>query len=339
MTARAAGGGDGFLLRNTAIATPLALAPMVGLSHSAMRSLVLELGGIGLLFTEMLSARGLPHDNARISPLLARSAAERPLIYQIFLADEQPIDAAVARLESLDADGIDLNLGCPAPQLRRCGSGGFLAEDRQLVDRIVTRIRRATTLPISAKIRLGRTLDKPKLIGFSRMLADAGVDMLTVHGRLHGEKFCRPARWEWISHVKQAVSVPVLANGGIFSVADARRCLEQSGADGLMLGRGACIRPWLAAEIAAAVYKRPVTGRTWGLDQIYFRFVELLGERFQPERQLGRLKQFSQYYARSFTFGHQLASLVQTSNTMAEAVVRARDFFSGTEECEHPVEL
>lgn len=322
----------GFTVRGLTVPIPLALAPMVGLSHSASRSLFLEMGGIGLLFTEMLAAKRLPHDNAQISPMLVKSSVEKPLIYQIFLSDEQPIGAAVARLEALGADGIDINLGCPAPQLRRSGSGGFLAEDRQLVAKIVRQIRNVTSLPVSAKIRLGRDLDREKLTGFCRMLADSGIDMLTVHGRLHGEKFCRPARWEWIGYVKQAVNIPILANGGIFHVADARRCLELSGADGLMIGRGAFERPWIFAEIASAVYGMHGNGKTFTREGLYFRFVELLEARFRPERRLGRLKQFTHYYARSFTFGHQLASLIQTSNNMEEAVARAADFFNRTAE-------
>jgi tRNA-dihydrouridine synthase len=276
----------------------------------------------------MLAAKRLPHENAAISPMLVRSEAEKPLIYQIFLADATHLQPALAKLEAMNADGIDINLGFPAPQLRRSGSGGFLAEDRSQVKAIVAGLRRATTLPVSAKIRLGRTLDKDNLIGFCRMLEDEGVDLLTVHGRLHDEKFCRPPRWDWIGLVKQAVGIPVLANGGIFTVDDARRCLEMSGADGLMIGRGGVERPWLFRDIACAIYGNRSEMRSFTRQEIFFRFVELLEARFRVERRLGRLKQFTHYFARSFTFGHQLASSVQTSNNMEEAVERAGLFFS-----------
>jgi len=324
----------GLRIRNLTVSVPLVFAPMVGLSHSACRSLLLEIGGVGLLYTEMLAAKRLPHDNEQHSPMLVRSRQEKPLFYQIFLSDDAPVEPALARLEAMGADGVDINLGCPAPQLRRRGAGGFLAEDRKLVARIVGKIRQTTELPFSAKIRLGRTLDQAGLTDFCRMLEDLGVDLLTVHGRLHGEKFCRPPRWEWIGHVKRAVGIPVIANGGIFSVDDARRCLSLSGADGLMLGRGALEDPWLFAEIASAVYGMERTSREMSRQRVFFRFVELLEERFREERRLGRLKQFTHYFARSFTFGHQLASSVQTSNNMSEAVERAARFFSQTESCE-----
>lgn len=324
----------GLRIRSLSVSVPLALAPMVGLSHSATRTLLLEAGGVGLLFTEMLAATRLPQDNPDISPMLVRSPREKPLFYQIFLSDDKPIAPAVAKLESLGADGLDINLGCPAPQLRRTGSGGFLAEDRALVQKIVGGLRNATTMPFSAKIRLGRTLDESKLLDFCRMLEDLGIDMLTVHGRLHGEKFCRPPRWDWIGRVKRAVTIPVLANGGIFRVADARRCLELSGADGLMIGRGGMERPWLFADIAAELYGQEQDKPFAARQEMYFRFVELLEQRFGAERRLGRLKQFTQYFARCFTFGHQLASSVQGSNNMDEAVEKAALFFSLTDACE-----
>jgi tRNA-dihydrouridine synthase len=341
---------------NLTISPPLALAPMVGLSHSALRTLTLRLGGVGLLFTEMLSVTRLPQENASVSPFLVRYPEERPLFYQLFVAPGQDVVPAVERLHQLDAQGIDLNLGCPAPNLRKQGAGCFLTDDPEQVRDLVARLRRLTGLPVSAKIRLGAGLDEGRLLDFCRMLEGEGVDLLSVHGRLHGEKFCRRPRWDWIGKVKSALRIPVLANGGIFSVEDAERCLELSGADGLMLGRGAVTRPWLFADIAAKVYGLPVAptplvpyssiscsfykklscerhlSRSSGLgyEEIYFQFVDLLA-RFRPERRLGRLKQFTHYYGQNFTFGHHLAIAVQTSGSVEQAVERAHHFFRGIE--------
>ena len=196
---------------------------------------------------------------------------------------------------------------------------------------LLARLRRATNLPLSAKIRLGDKLDRRALADLCRILTGEGVDLLTVHGRLHGEKFCRRPHWDWIGKVKDMVSIPVLANGGIFSVDDARECLRLSHADGLMLGRGAVWRPWLFADIGQEIYGilpgRPGLSRK----EIYCRFIELLMERFAKERQLGRLKQFTPYFAGTYAFGHHLATAVQTSTTMEQAVQRANDFFAGSE--------
>ena len=311
-------------LQSCSIYPPLALAPMVGLSHSALRLLILELGGIGLFFSEMLSVLKLPTENEQISPFLSRTPAERPLFYQIFTGAGQNVLPAIERLRTLNAQGIDLNLGCPAPAIKKLGAGSFMGLD--LIKETVGTIRNATSLPLSAKIRLGKNLDEKKLVTFCQMLEDEGVDLLTVHGRLHGEKFCRKVRWDWIAKVKRAVSVPVIANGGIFSVADAEKCLQQSCADGLMIGRGAAIRPWIFREIAQNIYGMEKAERP-SLSEIYFRFVELLIERFQPERRLGRLKQFTHYYAENFAFGHHLATAVQNANNIEEAVESAGKFF------------
>ncbi|MBU1234635.1 MAG: tRNA-dihydrouridine synthase family protein [Proteobacteria bacterium] len=303
---------------------PLALAPMVGLSHSALRLLILELGGIGLFFSEMLSVTRLPIENETVSPFLCRTKAESPFFYQIFVAPGQDILPAVDRLHALNAQGIDLNLGCPAPVLRKQGAGSYMSLD--FIKKTVACLRQATSLPVSAKIRLGKMLDEKALVAFCRMLEDEGVDLLTVHGRLQGEKFCRKARWDWIGKVKRAVEIPVLANGGIFTVEDARKCLDQSGADGLMIGRGAVCRPWLFADIARSLYGIDIVPEP-SMREIYLRFIGLLTERFFPERRLGRLKQFTYYYAQNFRFGHHLASAVQNSNSLEEASDRAAAFF------------
>ncbi len=313
-------------VRDLTLSPPLALAPMVGLSHSALRTLALELGGVGLLFTEMLSVGRLPQENASVSPFLLRYPEERPLFYQLFVSPGQDVVPAVERLHQLGAQGVDLNLGCPAPNLRRQGAGCALTDDREQVRHMVVMLRAATSLPLSAKIRLGASLNEEKLLDFCRMLEGEGVDLLSVHGRLHKEKFCRRPRWEWIGKVKSALKIPVLANGGIFTVEDARQCLDLSGADGLMIGRGAACRPWLFSEIAREIYGLPCPPSTLSLPEIYFRFAQLL-ERFRPERRLGRLKQFTHYYGQNFTFGHHLASAVQTSASVEQACERAHQFF------------
>ena len=306
------------------ITPPLALAPMVGLSHSALRILILELGGIGLFFSEMLSVKRLPNEHEIISPFLCRTPEESPFFYQIFAGPNQDIIPSIERIHSLNAQGIDLNLGCPAPSLRRLGAGSFTPPDE--VGKTIRTLRAATHLPISAKIRLGSTLDENKLLGFCKMLEQEGLDMLTVHGRLQGEKFCRHPRWDWIGKVKKAIQIPVFANGGIFSVEDAKRCLELSNADGLMLGRGAVCKPWLFANIAKDVYSFE-SMITPDKKDVYFRFIELLKERFFPERRLGRLKQFTHYYSLNYPFGHHLATGIQNSKTLEDAVETAKQFF------------
>lgn len=318
------------------LSPPVALAPMVGLSHSALRSLLLQRGGIGLLFTEMLAARRLPHDNALISPLLRTSDGERPLFYQLLVSSVEEVGPAVDKVHRLGGDGIDLNLGCPAPLVRRQGGGAALVEDEERLRTILATLRKQTTLPLSVKIRLGPHGDVPALRRRCRFLVDEGVDLITIHARLDGEKFCRRPRWEVVGEVAPDLPVPVFVNGGIFSVDEARRSLQLSGAAGLMIGRGAVSRPELCAAIADELYGWRSQVEPWRPEETYFRFYGLLEERFAPERRLGRLKQFTTYFAAPLPFGHGLASAVQASRTMAEARDRAQNFFQkSTENASH----
>ena len=318
-------------LKGLEISPPLFLAPMAGLTHSALRRLIIEQGGIGLLSTEMLSSARLPSESPQLSPYLVRSVQETPLSYQLLVSREEEVAPAIAKLHTLGAEAIDLNLGCPAPTVRRMGAGSRLMEEPALVQGLVAAARKQTSLPLTAKIRLGEALDEEKLRDFCLMLEGEGVDLLSVHARLRGEPFVRKPRWPWVGKVKGWVNIPVVANGGIFSVEEARTCLAQSGADGLMIGRGAAIRPWIFAELAHGVYGLGPEVGPVNKPAIYLRFIELLEESFLPERRLGRLKEFSHYFAKNYPFGHSLASAIQSSATVAEARERALVFFAKNE--------
>jgi tRNA-dihydrouridine synthase B len=314
-------------IRNLQISPPLILAPMAGLTHSALRQIVLSFGGVGLLSTEMLAAKRLPSENPRISPYLIRTALEKPLSYQLLISSAGEMAPAIEVLHTLNADAIDLNLGCPAPAVGRSGAGISLMERPEDVRSLVAEARKRTTLPLSAKIRLGLELDERKLRDFCTMLEEEGIDMLSVHARLKKESFDRRPRWEWVARVKDWLTIPVIANGGIFSIQDAEDCLRVSRADGLMLGRGAVTRPWLFAEIARDVYGCSVAKPAVSLQKVYVTFLELIAEHFRPERRLGRLKEFTHYFAKNYQFGHLLATRVQSSTSVDEARERAGIFF------------
>ncbi len=231
------------------------------------------------------------------------------------------------KLHKLQADAIDLNMGCPVRNIRNSGGGSMLMEQPENARRIVREARRGTQLPISAKIRLGADLDGKTLRDFCAMLEDEGIDMLSVHARLKKEPFARRPRWEWIPRIKEWLRIPVIANGGIFTVQDAKDCLRVSGADGLMLGRGAVVKPWLCAEIAREVYGCSIAEPVVFLPDVYGSFIELINDLFMPERRLGRLKEFTHYFARNYQFGHLLSSRIQGSKSVEEAQERANIFF------------
>lgn len=300
---------------------------MAGLTHSALRQILSGFGGVGLLSTEMLSAKRLPSESPRVSPYLIRTDLEKPLSYQLLISAADEMAPAIEALHKLKADAIDLNMGCPAPAVGRLGAGIRLMEQPDEVRRMVAEARKLTSLPLSAKIRLGIELDEQKLRDFCTMLEDEGIDMLSVHARLKKESFARRPRWEWIAKIKEWINIPVIANGGVFSVQDAEDCLRVSCADGLMIGRGAVTRPWLFAEIARDVYGCKIEDSAVSLPVVYGNFIDLLNELFRPEHRLGRLKEFTHYFAQNYKFGHLLATRVQSSNSVEEARERAAIFF------------
>lgn len=314
-------------IRDLKIDPPLLQAPMAGLTHSALRQIFSGFGGVGLLSTEMLWAKRLPTENVRISPYLISTVSEKPLSYQLLVSSDREIVPAMDTLHRLKADAVDLNMGCPHWSVGKSGSGFALMEQPENARRIVKEARKHTPLPLTAKIRLGADLDEEVLKNFCTMLEDEGVDMLTVHARLKKESFARRPRWEWITRIKGWVGIPVVANGGIFTVRDARDCLGVCGADGLMLGRGAVIKPWLFAEIAREIYGCDIAGPIVFLPALYTTFIDLINGLYRPERRLGRLKEFTYYFARNYPFGHQLSSRIQSSHSVEEARERAAVFF------------
>ena len=319
-------------IRNLLINPPLLLAPMAGLTHSALRRIMIDFGGVGLLSTEMLSAKRLPAENPRISPYLIRTERESPLSYQLLTSTDQEIGRAIDALHAFKADAVDLNMGCPSTAVSKFGAGVMLMERLDETRRIVAETRKRTALPLSAKIRLGSDADSGKLKTFCSMLEGEGIDMLTVHARFKHESFARKPRWAYIAEIKECIKIPVIANGGIFSVEDAGKCLRVSGADGLMLGRGAVIRPWLFSEIARTVYCIDIPKPAVSLPDVYTAFIEALNEDYRPIYQLGRLKAFTHYFSRNYKFGHSLACKVQSSSSMDEARERAGTFFANSKQ-------
>ena len=323
-------------IRNLRIDPPLFLAPMAGLTHSALRRTICSFGGVGLLSTEMLSAKRLPTENPLISPCLIRTEMESPLSYQLMTSSEKEIAPAIEKLHAFKADAIDLNMGCPSTAVGKLGAGVTLMERPEEVRRIVAEARKLTALPLTAKIRLGLDLDNGKLKSFCSMLEDEGIDMLSVHARFRHESFARKPHWAHVAVIKDRLRIPVIVNGGIFTLQEAETCLRVSGADGLMLGRGAVIKPWLFAEIARSLFAADIKEPEVSLPEVYTRFIAYLSEHYRPMYRLGRLKEFTHYFARNYKFGHYLASKVQSSCSIEEAKERACKFFSTTGRI-HPI--
>lgn len=232
------------------------LAPLAGISDWPFRLLCQERGA-DVLVTEMISAMGLmmaPQKSRAYQLLLASHPEESNLVAQIFGKDPDYMAKAAARLSALPQYvGIDINCGCPAPKVTGSGSGSALMKDIKKAGEIIRAVRKATDQPLSVKMRIGWDEDHKNAVDFARMCEEAGADSLCVHGRTRAQQYSGRADWDMIAQVKQAVGIPVIANGDVFTPDDALAIINQTGADGIAIGRGALGNPWLFGQIKQAL--------------------------------------------------------------------------------------
>ena len=236
------------------------LAPMAGITDQVFRRLCFE-KGCDFATTEMVSAQGYltaPQDRNAYRFLLATFPDEGPLAVQIFGSEPRFLRDAAARLEETQRfSSIDINMGCPAQKVVGGASGSALMKTPALAADIVRAVKSAVSIPVTVKMRLGWS--ENTAVDFAKAVTDAGADRLTVHGRTRMQQYAGKADWEAIAAVKQAVRVPVIANGDVVDGSSALECLRVTGCDGIAVGRGALGNPWLFGEMKAAAEHVPYT--------------------------------------------------------------------------------
>ena len=228
---------------------PVFLAPMAGVTDTAYRVIAHDMG-CPLAFAEMVSSQGIHYRNEHTMKMLRTEAGERPIAMQIFAKSAAMAAEAAAYIEEIGtADILDFNMGCPAPKVVKNGEGSALMREPKKAEEMLTAVRRATKLPFTVKMRLGWDDASRNAVEIARMAETVGVDAVAVHGRTREQFYSGNADYAAIAEVKRAVNIPVIVSGDIRRSADLARALDITGADAVMIGRGAQGNPWIFPQL------------------------------------------------------------------------------------------
>ena len=310
------------------LAKRLVFAPMSCIGHVAFRELLAGFGGFGLLFSEMCSSKTIPTENRYVSKHFRWRDEELPfLVCQIMGADAERMAAAAARVEAEGFFGVDINFGCASAAICRQGCGAEILKSPDGAGRIVARVRRAVRIPVTVKFRTGWKDDPEAAVGLARCFEDAGADAVIFHPRVAPDRRARPAKWDYIGLVKQALKIPVIGNGDVFDADACLRMLQQTGCDGVALGRIAVARPWVFAEWAGGHARGPEVFASTA-----HTLLRLMGRHFEEKPAVLRFRKFTHYFAANFRFGHTLYTRVQNAGGLGEIQAAIDGFFAASPE-------
>ncbi|MCL2236220.1 MAG: tRNA dihydrouridine synthase DusB [Defluviitaleaceae bacterium] len=228
--------------------SPVVLAPLAGITDLPFRRICRSFGA-GMVTSEMVSAKALVHGNEATRRLLRTDNGERPSVVQIFGSCPETMAQAAEILNNSPFEILDINMGCPAPKIVKNGDGSALMRDPALAGRIVRAVKAVSHKPVTCKIRLGWDGTSINCVEYAKIIEDAGADAIAVHGRTRSQMYAGLADWSWIKKVKEAVSVPVTGNGDVANPEQAKKLMEETGVDALMIGRATYGDPWIFKHI------------------------------------------------------------------------------------------
>lgn len=238
----------GLTIGNVELSNPLILAPMAGVTDLPFRLLCKEQGA-GLVCMEMISAKAIAFHNRNTKKLMQIDPGERPVSLQLFGSDPDIISEIAREIEEEPFDILDINMGCPVPKIVGNGEGSALMKDPKLVEQIISKTVRAIKKPVTVKIRKGFDEDHVNAVEIARIAEASGAAAVAVHGRTREQYYSGQADWKIIRQVKEAVKIPVLGNGDVDSPKKAKALFEETGCDGILIGRAARGNPWLFHQI------------------------------------------------------------------------------------------
>jgi tRNA-dihydrouridine synthase len=323
---------------------PIILAPMVGLSHVAMRKSLhkfLPLDAKIIWPTEMLSSRRLPRQDVGQTPETKKWEKDDGLCPQILGNNEEYIRDSISKLVEWDAKAIDINMGCPVRKALRHNYGVSLMGDIDYASEVVSMAKRHSPIPISVKIRAGHQRDLKYLLNFTNSLIESGASWLCLHPRLASEQRKGKADWSQIKLLKDELNIPIIGNGDIQEVDDIKRMLESTNCDSVMIGRALCAKPWLLCSMAneagfsltdEQMELIPKTPREKAIiyGEYLKDFVNNCFEFFEADHALKRIRFFVKVGSPWLNFGHRLSKSIQKFDNQNEILSFLDSFFSNS---------
>lgn len=317
-------------IRDIDIDPPLVLAPMEGVTDVTFRRLVRSIGSCGLTVTEFVPGVAVVGGHRNALRALRFDPDERPISVQVYGREPAVLADAARAIQDLGVDIVDLNMGCPSKKVCAHSGGSALMKDLPLATEIVRAIRAAVTLPFTVKMRAGWDLTHRNAPELAAICEGEGVEMIAVHWRTRTDKFGGERRLDTVAEVVQRVKVPVLANGDVVDVPSALSTLAETGAAGLMIGRGAIRDPWVFPKVAAALRgDPPVVVDDRERERVLLAYFHTVRATFDSDRgALGRFKKIANHFCRAVADGETLRMSVLLAESPDEAIERVQAFFA-----------